>query len=72
MWRAPAFALPSSDWASSLNELVEEPTLVLSGRRPVAISYCCQRLLFSHSAQASRHAIASRIFGSILYAAITS
>ena len=33
-------------------ELVEDPALVLLGRRPVTVSYCCQQLLFCHLADA--------------------
>ena len=54
------------------DELIEDPALVLSGRYPIAVSYGCQQLPFSHLAHASCHTIASRIFGSMLFAAITS
>ena len=54
------------------DELIEDSALVLSGRYPVAILYGCQQLPFSHLAHASCHTIASRIFGIILFAAITS
>ena len=43
----------------------------LSGRPLVAVLYRCQQLLLRHPAHASRHVIASRLFGSILFEAIT-
>ena len=38
--------------AGHRGELVEDPALVLLGRRPVTVSYCCQQLLFCHLADA--------------------
>ena len=45
------------------DELVEDPALVLLGRRPVAVSDRRQQFLFCHLADASSHAIASPILG---------
>ena len=47
-------------------EFVKDTAPVLSGKRLVAILYCCQQLLLRHSAYASSQAIAPQFFGSIL------
>ena len=52
------------------DELVEDPALVLLGRRPVAVSDRRQQFLFCHLTDASSHAIASPILGNILIEAM--
>ncbi len=47
-------------------EFVKNTAPVLSGKRLVAIPYCCQQLLLPHSAYASSQAIRSQFFGIIL------
>ena len=52
--------------AGHRGELVEDPALVILGRRPVAVSDRRQQFLFCHLTDASSHAIASPILGNIL------
>ena len=47
-------------------EFVRNTVPVLSGKRLVAIPYCCQQLLLRHSAYASGQAIHAQFFGIIL------